>query len=201
MKKSFCIIASACLIFMTGCGQRDLIEDISSDIQEDVSEPEQHNVDIEYVGEDNVDSVKVTTISFVNGMGCSDTNCTDASHHHDCPSDCGDYEHHHNCGLDCTEESHHHAYTEHEETHHAESVTVTNVSFVSGMGCSDPDCTDVTHHHDCPLDCGDYEHHHNCALDCTIASHHHSGTSTVSGTTQHHTAQSHSGQHHKDDHH
>ena len=88
-----------------------------------------------------------------------------------------------------------------EQENNSASVTVTNVSFVSGMGCSDPDCTDVTHHHDCPLDCGDYEHHHNCALDCTIASHHHSGTSTVSGTTQHHTTQSHSGQHHKDDHH
>ena len=88
-----------------------------------------------------------------------------------------------------------------EQENNSASVTVTNVSFVSGMGCSDPDCADVTHHHDCPLDCGDYEHHHNCALDCTIASHHHSGTSTVSGTTQHHTAQSHSGQHHKDDHH
>lgn len=123
MKKSFCIIASACLIFMTGCGQSDVIEDISSGMQEDVSEPEQHHVDIEYIGEDNVDSVKVTTVSFVNGMGCSDPDCTDASHHHDCPSDCDDYEHHHNCDLDCTEESHHHSGTNsvnETEQHHSE---------------------------------------------------------------------------------
>ncbi|MDE6747869.1 MAG: M56 family metallopeptidase [Lachnospiraceae bacterium] len=146
--------------------------------------------------ENNDGSVTVTNVSFVSGMGCSDPNCTDATHHHDCPPDCGDYEHHHNCDLDCTIESHHHAYTEHEQEHHTDSATVTNVSFVSGMGCSDPDCTDATHHHDCPIDCGDYEHHHNCGLDCTIASHHHSGTSAVSGTTQHHPDQ-----HHKDNHH
>ncbi len=196
MKKFLCATTFACLILMTGCGKNDMIEDISSDIQEDVSEQVQHHVEIEYMGEDNVDSVKMTTVSFVNGMGCSDPDCTDASHHHDCPSDCDDYEHHHNCGLDCTEASHHHAYTEHEETHHDDSVTVTNVSFVNGMGCSDPDCTDASHHHDCPTDCGDYEHHHNCGLDCTEASHHHSGTSAVNGTEQHHSEQRHGGGHH-----
>ncbi|MDE7283313.1 MAG: M56 family metallopeptidase [Lachnospiraceae bacterium] len=83
------------------------------------------------------------------------------------------------------------------QEHHTDPVTVTNVSFVSGMGCSDPNCTDASHHHDCPIDCGDYEHHHNCGLDCTIASHHHSGAGTVSGTTtQHHPEQHHSGNHH-----
>ena len=49
-----------------------------------------------------------------------------------------------------------------------------SVSFISGMDCNDPNCTDPSHHHDCPADCGDYDHHHNCGLDCTDASHHHS---------------------------
>lgn len=123
MKKSFSIIAFACLIFMTGCGRSDRIENISSDTQEEVSEPVQHQVDIEYMGEDNVDSAEVTTVSFVSGMGCSDPDCTDASHHHDCPADCDDYEHHHNCDLDCTEESHHHSGTNSvngTEQHHSE---------------------------------------------------------------------------------
>ncbi len=68
--------------------------------------------------------------------------------------------------------------------------------FVSGMGCSDPSCTDPAHHHDCPPDCEDYDHHHNCDLDCTEISHHHRGTSAVNGLGQHHSEWHHGGNHH-----
>ena len=114
-------------------------------------------------------------VSFVAGMGCTDPNCTDPGHHHDCPVDCADYEHHHNCALDCAEPSHNHK-DHHEEPHHTAAVepapsvepqpepapepepvsapapqpeppavqtqTLTAVSYISGMGCSDPNCTD-----------------------------------------------------------
>lgn len=108
MKKFLCTATSACLIFLVGCGQSGMVTNLSSQHQDDVAD------------------MAVTTVSFVSGMGCSDPNCTDASHHHDCPPDCGDYEHHHNCGLDCTEVSHHHSNTStvnesgqhHEEQHH-----------------------------------------------------------------------------------
>lgn len=54
---------------------------------------------------------------------------------------------------------------------------VANISFVGGMGCNDPSCTDPSHHHDCPSDCKEYEHHHHCDLDCTdpVHSHHSNG--------------------------
>ncbi|MDE6433509.1 MAG: hypothetical protein K2L07_04700, partial [Lachnospiraceae bacterium] len=169
MKKIFCTAMFACLIFLAGCGQSGTVTDLSSKRQ---------------------DNASGTTV-FVSGMGCSDRDCTDTSHHHDCPPDCGDYEHYHNCDLDCTEASHHHANTGREEDYQADSTAdvtssfisgmefslypfardqlYTDTSFVNGMGCSDPDCTDTSHHHDCPPDCGDYEHYHNCDLDCTEA--------------------------------
>lgn len=54
--------------------------------------------------------------------------------------------------------------------------SVSNVSFISGMGCDDPACTDPAHHHDCPEDCTDYDHYHHCGLDCDDPSHgHHDG--------------------------
>ena len=74
----------------------------------------------------------------------------------------------------------------------SDAVPVT-AAFVPGMGCSDPACTDASHHHDCPADCADYEHYHTCALDCTEASHHHS--TAASGTSGHHSG------HHADAHH
>ncbi|MDE6625938.1 MAG: hypothetical protein K2K56_06170 [Lachnospiraceae bacterium] len=86
MKKFFCTAMFACLIFLAGCGQSGTVTDLSSKLP---------------------DNASGTTV-FVSGMGCSDPDCTDASHHHDCPPDCGDYEHYHNCDLDCTEASHHH---------------------------------------------------------------------------------------------
>ena len=66
------------------------------------------------------------------------------------------------------------------------------VSFVSGMGCDDPNFTDASHRHDCPADCTDYEHHHNCPLDCTEESHHHSGQTAES----HHQEEHHGSGHH-----
>ena len=144
-------------------------------------------------------------VSFIAGMGCNDPTCTDPSHHHDCPADCADYEHHHHCPLDCTDASHNHA-AHHEEPHHTAAVepapsvaaqpepepapvpepvvqtqTLTAVSYISGMGCSDPNCTDPSHYHNCPADCGNYEHHHNCALDCAEPSHCHAGTTVSTG--------------------
>ena len=173
MKKLFCTTAFVCVKFLAGCGQIGMSTNLTPQIQDDVSD-----------------------IVFISGMGCSDPTCTDTSHHHDCPPDCGDYEHHHNCDLDCTEVSHHHTHIDHKEDHHADSTAVTTVSFVSGMGCNDPTCTDTSHHHDCPPDCGDYEHYHNCGLDCTETSHHHSGTSTTNESEQHHTEQHHEDKHH-----
>ena len=58
------------------------------------------------------------------------------------------------------------------------------VSFVAGMGCTDPTCTDPSHHHDCPADCADYEHHHHCPLDCTDASHNHAAHHEADGSGQ-----------------
>ena len=196
MKKFLCTAALACLICTAGCGQSqsNIITDLPSKIPEEVSD----------------------IAVFVSGMGCSDPNCTDASHHHDCLPDCGDYAHHHNCSLDCTDASHHHDVIDHEEEshddidheeeshdvidheeeHHDDPTSVTTVSFISGMGCSDPNCTDASHHHDCPSDCNDYEHHHNCPLDCTDENHHHNGTNNANGSGQHHTKQHHGNDHH-----
>jgi len=133
-------------------------------------------------------------VSFVAGMGCTDPNCTDPSHHHDCPVDCADYEHHHNCALDCAEPSHNHA-GHHDEPGHTEAPAAVPVSFVAGMGCEDPNCTDPDHHHDCPADCANYEHHHSCALDCAEPSHCHAGTAVSTGGGRHHGG-GHHGRHH-----
>lgn len=67
-----------------------------------------------------------------------------------------------------------------------------NVTFLSSMGCNDPNCTDASHYHDCPPDCTDYDHYHSCDLDCTETNHHHS-SQTVGGD--------HEEQHHNDSHH
>ena len=103
MKKFLCTVMFSCLIFLAGCGQNDMVTNSPSRLQDNESVSD--------------------TVTFVSGMGCSDSDCTDASHHHDCPPDCGDYEHHHNCGLDCTETSHHHNGTsavDESEQHHEE---------------------------------------------------------------------------------
>ncbi len=56
---------------------------------------------------------------------------------------------------------------------------MSTVTFLPGMGCSNPYCTDASHHHDCPADCTDYSHHHTCPLDCTDTSHHHAGVAAA----------------------
>lgn len=85
MKKFLCVVVLVCVLFITGCDNSRIS---NSEIQNDSS-----------------------STTFVNGMGCSDHNCTDSSHHHDCPQDCDNYDHHHNCSLDCTEASHYHNNT------------------------------------------------------------------------------------------
>lgn len=55
------------------------------------------------------------------------------------------------------------------------------LSFIPGMGCSDPTCTDASHHHDCPETCTDYSHYHHCPLNCTEASHCHGGAGYAAG--------------------
>ena len=114
------------------------------------------------------------SLMFLSSMGCNYQNCMDVSHYHGCPTDCTDYDHYHNCTLDCSEAQHHHSQPHHEDNPQTEPATVPTVAFVSGMGCSDQTCTDMSHHHDCPADCTEYDHYHNCALDCFETQHHHS---------------------------
>ncbi len=151
----------------------------------DCTEADHHHTEAHHDEEhQQTGTAAVAAISFVSGMGCSDANCTDPSHHHDCPADCTDYSHHHSCPLDCTEADHHHAEAHHDEEHQqSDTASIAAISFVSGMGCNDTNCTDASHHHDCPADCTDYSHYHNCSLDCTEASHHH--------ISQHHESEHH----------
>lgn len=149
------------------------------------------------------EKVYASPTAYVSGMGCNDPSCTDATHHHDCPADCTEYDHYHNCGLDCTEAQHHHSQNHHQNVNdtgnknanqpESQPDTSADVAadFVSGMGCSDPSCTDAAHHHDCPTDCTEYDHYHNCDLGCNETSHHHGG-STVTGSH---------GKHHENGHH
>ncbi len=176
MKKYHYTAVLICLLLMTGCRQSE----ISGELNENMSSQLQDNISVKTI--------------FVSGMGCSDPNCTDPNHYHDCPPDCSDYDHYHNCDPDCTEASHHHADIHHGNNQYPDSTPDAGVSFVSGMGCSDPDCTDPDHYHDCPPDCSDYDHHHNCDLDCTEANHHHRNTVNKSG--QHHSERHHGGNHH-----
>lgn len=125
-------------------------------------------------------------IMFLSSMGCSDRNCTDVAHYHGCPADCTDYDHYHSCALDCSEVQHHHSETHHADNSHTSSPIASTVAFVSGMGCSDQTCTDMSHHHDCPADCADYDHYHSCTLDCSEAQHHHSSKIVDSGHSEHH---------------
>ena len=174
MKKFFCTAILVSLSFMAGCSKSENAADITSQLQNNVS----------------------GTAMFVSGMGCNNPDCTDRSHHHDCPATCEDYDHHHNCNLDCTEVSHHHTDTHHNDYPYDDATEAANDSFVSGMGCSDPDCTDSSHHHDCPATCGDYDHHHNCSLDCTEASHHHRGTGGGNESGHHYQEGHQGGNHH-----
>ncbi len=144
MKRYLYCITLLSLLFVTGCSKSEILDTSVSQFQNGSAQ------------------------MFVSGMGCSDSNCTDPSHHHDCPEDCNDYSHHHNCSLDCTEESHHHEGVNQETHQHVDSSVVTTSSFVSGMGCNNPNCTDSSHHHDCPEE----SHHHNVTNQSHKTEHH-----------------------------
>ena len=95
MKKTFFIVTLICLFFMTGCGRVDKMVHSNS----------------------NLPNQNYHSATFINGMGCSDPNCTDSSHHHDCPSDCQEESHHHNT-TSKTSTSIHHQEQHHGSTHH-----------------------------------------------------------------------------------
>ena len=164
MKKSFCATAVVFLFMLAGCSSET---PSTSDVS---SQPDKN----------------AASISFISSMGCNDQNCTDASHHHDCPTTCTDYDHYHNCDLDCSEAEHHHSQIHHQDDHQANASGGTTAAFVSGMGCNDQSCTDASHHHDCPTTCTDYDHYHNCALDCTEIGHHHTGQTAGGDHGEHH---------------
>lgn len=169
MKKVICITALVFVFMLTGCSsETPNTSDLSSQLDKGAA-----------------------NVTFLSSMGCNDQNCTDASHYHDCPPDCTDYDHYHSCAPDCSEGEHHHSQPHHQDEHQTNSSGVITTTFVSGMGCSDQSCTDVSHHHDCPPDCTDYDHYHSCSLDCTETNHHHGGQ-TVGGNH---------GGHHDDSHH
>ncbi len=74
----------------------------------------------------------------------------------------------------------------HHNAHH-HTITGSTGHFIHSMDCSNTDCTDPEHFHDCPSDCDDPAHYHNCPTDCTIASHGHPGRHTNnSGHSDHH---------------
>ncbi len=159
MRKMICIVVSVFLIFLTGCGKSENVKDSPSKLQENVSD----------------------TSVYVSGMGCSDTACTDLSHHHDCPLDCEDYEHHHNCPLDCDEYEHHHNRPSDDE------------DYGNYYNCP-PDCDEYGHHHNRPSDDEDCWDYYNCPSDCTESSHHHNGRGNVNESGHH--RERHHGNHH-----
>ena len=61
---------------------------------------------------------------------------------------------------------------------------VTDISFVSGMGCDDPSCMETSHHHNCTPDCTEYDHYHHCGLDCDDLAHNHHSSGHI-GTSHH----------------
>lgn len=79
-------------------------------------------------------------------------------------------------------------------THSATNTA--NIVFLSSFGCSDQNCTDPSHYHNCPPDCTDYDHYHNCTWGCTETSHHHGGQTVKGGHGEHY-----NDSHHNDDHH
>lgn len=92
-KKSLCTITLFSILLLTGC----------SNAEPSVSQ---------------ATGAPATNISFVSGMGCNESSCTDPSHHHDCPTDCEEYDHHHHCDLDCTDPAHNHHGGGHTESGH-----------------------------------------------------------------------------------
>lgn len=76
----------------------------------------------------------------------------------------------HDCHSEVRVEDHSHQNDRH---HSATSSGTTTGHFIHSMDCSDPNCTNAAHFHDCPSDCNDGAHYHNCPTTCTIAAHGH----------------------------
>lgn len=75
-------------------------------------------------------------------------------------------------------------------------------TFVSGMGCNNPNCTDSSHHHDCSENCTDYSHYHNCDLNCTDVNHHHDNSKHTNSNTNTNKSGHHNQKgHHRSSHH
>ena len=81
----------------------------------------------------------------------------------------------HDCGSEITAAEHSHQNTHHTdnqpESHHTENSG--NQHFSNSMGCSDKNCSDASHFHDCNEDCSDPAHYHFCESDCNIKEHNH----------------------------
>jgi len=98
--------------------------------------------------------------SFVRGMGCADTACTNAAHHHNCPANCTIPSHYHQCPLDCDVPMHFHNYDSIPEYTSAYFTTHCDGSTAFSMGCIGLECTDPTHYHHCPNGCTEPSHGH-----------------------------------------
>ena len=184
MKKNLCITVLVFLLLLTGCSSN------SPNVSSLSSQSESSNIS-EINSLSSRPDHDTPNVVFMNSMGCNDLNCTDTSHYHDCPTDCTDYDHYHNCALDCAEEEHHHSQTHHQDDHQTNSPEAITTTFISGMGCNDQNCTDVSHHHDCPSDCTEYDHYHHCNLDCAETSHHHGGQNGEEDHEEHHNGSHH----------
>lgn len=96
--------------------------------------------------------------------------------YHDCGSKITAAEHshqntHHTNGSAIISDDRSHEDTHQTDNHHTQENTAR--SFMSSMGCSDKDCTDSSHFHDCSEDCSDPAHYHSCESDCNIKEHNH----------------------------
>ena len=91
----------------------------------------------------------------------------------------------HDCSREVREEDHSHQ----NDRHHSISGSGTATGyFIHSMDCSDPNCTNAAHFHDCPSDCSDGAHYHNCPTSCTVASHGHPGNHTGSQNSSGHSS-------------
>ena len=85
-----------------------------------------------------------------------------------------------NCGADTAGSNHSHQNGHHANDTHTQHTATRH--FIHSMDCSNQNCTNTAHFHDCPSDCTDGAHYHNCPTDCTIASHGHPGKHTNENT-------------------
>lgn len=90
----------------------------------------------------------------------------------------------HSCGSEVTTAGHSHENTHHTDNHHTQHTT--SRSFVSSMGCNDPNCSYSTHFHNCDESCDDPAHYHSCDADCTAESHNHPGSHHAENSSSQH---------------